>query len=296
MKALVLTGGSIKGAWAAGAIKAVLEAGFVPDIITGISVGALNGAYLTNDIAKQNDWILAGINLTDFWITRIKQPGDIFKKKSGARIALDILRKRFDGIVSVKPLWELVEDTIKVENLQRSPVKYFCGYVNIRTGEILYSNNHNETLCIDSIIASTAIPITMPLVNGIFADGGLRDNAPLKTAIDNGATEIIVIATLPETLDYYDGNLGNVMEYADRLMEIIVNNTLNDDLKEVERINGICRRWIPADSHTNAADKREIGIKVIRPATQIKISLDSFTEKDIARTIDEGYATAKANL
>ena len=296
MKALVLSGGSIKGAWQAGAIKAVLESGFVPDIITGISVGALNGAFLTNGIAKYSDWKLAAIYLCSFWLMNIRKPADIFTKKSGARIALDILRKKFDGIVSVKPLWELVENTINIENLQRSPVKYFCGYVNMRTGEILYSNNHNETLCIDSIIASTAIPITMPLVNGILADGGLRDNAPLKVAIDNGATEIIVIATLPEKLTYYDENLGDVMNYADRLMEIIVNNTLNDDLKEAERINGICRRWIPADSHTNAADKREIGIKVIRPAFQIQIALNNFNEKDIARTIEEGYTTAKASI
>ena len=47
MKALVLGGGSIKGAFQAGAVAEVLARGLEPGIITGISVGALNGAYLT---------------------------------------------------------------------------------------------------------------------------------------------------------------------------------------------------------------------------------------------------------
>jgi predicted acylesterase/phospholipase RssA len=42
-KALVLSGGSVKGAFQAGALKAVFETGYAPEIITGISVGSLNG-------------------------------------------------------------------------------------------------------------------------------------------------------------------------------------------------------------------------------------------------------------
>ena len=48
MKFLVLGGGSIKGAWQAGAIRAVLESGYQPDFITGISVGSINGPFLVN--------------------------------------------------------------------------------------------------------------------------------------------------------------------------------------------------------------------------------------------------------
>jgi predicted patatin/cPLA2 family phospholipase len=40
MNALVLSGGNIKGAYQAGIVSTLLQAGYVPEIATGISVGA----------------------------------------------------------------------------------------------------------------------------------------------------------------------------------------------------------------------------------------------------------------
>jgi NTE family protein len=45
-RALVLSGGGSKGAFEAGFIKALSEAGLHFDLITGTSIGALNGALL----------------------------------------------------------------------------------------------------------------------------------------------------------------------------------------------------------------------------------------------------------
>ncbi|WP_310590414.1 patatin-like phospholipase family protein [Dyadobacter sp. NIV53] len=53
MKALVLGGGSMKGAFQVGVIQAVLENGFEPEMIYGISVGALNATFLTNETGIQ---------------------------------------------------------------------------------------------------------------------------------------------------------------------------------------------------------------------------------------------------
>lgn len=50
--AFVLSGGVAKGAYEAGVLKGFAESGIVPDIIVGISAGALNGAYAANLIAK----------------------------------------------------------------------------------------------------------------------------------------------------------------------------------------------------------------------------------------------------
>lgn len=49
--ALVLSGGGFKGAYEAGAIKALAEAGIIPDVVVGISAGSLNGAYVSNLVA-----------------------------------------------------------------------------------------------------------------------------------------------------------------------------------------------------------------------------------------------------
>jgi len=59
-RALVLSGGSIKGAFQAGAIGHVLTK-FEPDLIVGTSVGSLNGGFLADraslsPAAPRVDW------------------------------------------------------------------------------------------------------------------------------------------------------------------------------------------------------------------------------------------------
>ena len=50
--AFVLGGGSIKGAWQIGAVNNVLDRGVYPDIVTGISVGNLNGNLLVSRVGE----------------------------------------------------------------------------------------------------------------------------------------------------------------------------------------------------------------------------------------------------
>ena len=45
-RAVVFSGGGAKGGYQIGAWKALREIGFAPDIVTGTSVGALNGALM----------------------------------------------------------------------------------------------------------------------------------------------------------------------------------------------------------------------------------------------------------
>ncbi len=47
--ALVLPGGGAKGAFQAGVLQVLREQGFTYDVISGISVGSLNGAMLATD-------------------------------------------------------------------------------------------------------------------------------------------------------------------------------------------------------------------------------------------------------
>lgn len=49
--ALVLTGGVAKGSYESGVLRALSEMEIVPDVIVGISAGAINGAFAANQIA-----------------------------------------------------------------------------------------------------------------------------------------------------------------------------------------------------------------------------------------------------
>ena len=69
MNALVLSGGNIKGAYQAGTVSTLLQAGYVPEIATGISVGALNAGYLAGlaPAGSSVDWPAVGRKLETFW-------------------------------------------------------------------------------------------------------------------------------------------------------------------------------------------------------------------------------------
>ena len=297
MKFLVLGGGSIKGAWQAGAIRAVLENGYKPDFITGISVGSVNGAHLVNGRNKEQ-WADLGIKLWDFWIENIKKPSDIAIKRKAISLIWQIIRNRFKGLTDSTPLWNIINKTVSYYNITNSPCKLAVGVVNINDGKIEYVEPHS-TNYLEYIYASAAIPIAFPvshIANQAFYDGGLRDSAPLKIAFDKGASEIVCIACHPKDLGGAEINTGNLMQLIERLQDIIVNNNINNDIDQAESINYLC----PADGSEKSDEphkgKRRIPLKIIRPETPINVSLDSFNSNDIRMMLESGYSSAKRSI
>jgi hypothetical protein len=53
VRAVVFSGGDSRGAAQAGALQVILEAGVVPDLFVGTSVGAINAAFLAADPADE---------------------------------------------------------------------------------------------------------------------------------------------------------------------------------------------------------------------------------------------------
>ncbi|MHA2033329.1 MAG: patatin-like phospholipase family protein, partial [Candidatus Kariarchaeaceae archaeon] len=138
-KALVLSGGSVKGAFQAGAVKAVLETGFAPEIITGISVGSLNGTFITNEVGrylreepgKKIDWSKIGQALYDFWREKITGPNSIVKKRNKIILFLQVVFNNFQGVTDSKPIDTFIDQTISMENINASGIELAVGTVNL---------------------------------------------------------------------------------------------------------------------------------------------------------------------
>src|SRR5687767_2941025 len=64
--ALALAGGNALGAYSAGAYEALHERGYLPDVVSGASVGAINGAIIAGNVPARRIeklrelWTLAG--------------------------------------------------------------------------------------------------------------------------------------------------------------------------------------------------------------------------------------------
>ncbi|MBP6385362.1 MAG: patatin-like phospholipase family protein [Pseudarcicella sp.] len=300
-KILVLAGGAVKGAFQAGVIKAVFESGFVPDAIYGVSAGSLNASFIINNIGLQkieNDGnfslLQAAVELNEFWKMRITSPDSLSLRRGTYDLGMSAIRRNFEGLLDVSPLRNILDDTIFIRNLKASHIDLKVGAVDIINGGIVYADPSYEHF-LDYIMASSAIPILMPVVNigghkkQAFMDGGLRDVAPIKKAIENGATEIICVACHTKEIEGGYFPYGNLLALVDRTMDIAVNECLNSDLDWAEFRN----ECLPEDGSPALTGilkgNQRIKLTIIRPTRPLMVDIQNFDIEDIERLLDTGY-------
>jgi NTE family protein len=278
--ALVLSGGSVKGAYQAGVIQGLYEQGFRPEIVTGISVGALNAAYLA---AHPGD----GKGLADFWRTKVTSPDAVVKKRGVIDLLYRILTKSWKGAVSTDPLVSLVRKELSpfLPVTINPEVATRVGAVNMRTGRIEYYSSVQPHF-LDAVIASTAEPIAMPtrrIGPDHYYDGGLRDIAPLKQAILLGATRIVAVLCQPETLGDWRAS-GDLLAIAGRVAGIVSHEIIENDIATCRKVN-----------QTLPPGKRHIDLHVIRPAEGFDVDVSKFTGREIHEMVDRGYLDGLAD-
>jgi NTE family protein len=296
MKALVLGGGSLKGAWQVGAIQAVLETGFKPDMIYGISAGALNAAFMVNEAGLQYqknqkiDWDLVNKKLMSFWMENITKPSDIGILKSKWSLGIDTLMSRFDGLLDTNPLHEKLKKYIDLTVLRRSPIAIKVGAVNINSGEMHYADPLEQHF-LDYLRASSSLPIIMPAIQiggdykNVYLDGGLREVVPIKKAIEDGANEIYAIATHPKKREMESINYRGLLSLIERIKDISVNQLENNDIDWAEHYNESIM------SVAGFSINKKIKLTVIRPDKTVHIKLTDFDLDTIKQIIKDGYTT-----
>jgi NTE family protein len=289
MKALVLGGGSMKGAFQVGAVKAVLEDGFEPDMIYGVSVGALNATYLVNEAGKhdlehgQINWPLVGRELMTFWIKHITQPQDVALLRSRVSLGFNTLMSRFDGLLDPSPLHNLIRRHTDAFILRNSPVKIKVGAVNITNGNIKFASPDDEYF-MDYVRASSSLPMLMPAVpigsrTDKYLDGGLRVVAPIHEAIRDGAREIILIACHASQLYTRENfNSRNLISLIERVKDVTVNQIVNNDID-----------WAEGYAERSVLRGDPIKLTIIRPEEPLQLDLQGFSSEDITRLILDGY-------
>ena len=302
-KAFVLSGGSIRGAFQAGAIAEILTSGsFIPEAIYGTSVGSLNGAFLADRAGRAiiagetPDWVTIGNELQHFWLKEINSFKKIGKTRNSLNLLYSIVFKKFDGFIDTLPLRKLVHKVIKRENLLKSPVDFYACSVDVATGEPLYAIAKDHPKILDYIIASTAIPMVMPLrvINSIpFVDGGIREVAPLQRAIKDGVEEIYCILCQPKELKRKKFNYKNALDLMDRLMSITTNETVNNDIDRCLEINDVINHMSQPITIGPMKGKRNIQLEVIRPPKPVELKLTTFTSDEIKKALEFGWSESQ---
>ncbi len=287
----------MKGAFQVGAAKAVLEDGFAPEMIYGVSVGALNATYLVNAAGQQEveekkaiDWPLVGRELMAFWIKNITQPQDVAMLRSRVSLGFSTLMSRFDGLLDPAPLHDLIRRSVDAFLLRECSVKIKVGAVNITHGNIVYASPDDEFF-MDYVRASSSLPLLMPPVPigstvEKFLDGGLRVVAPIHEAIRDGAKEIVLIACHSRQL-YARENFSsrNLVSLIERVKDVTVNQIVNNDIE-----------WAEGYAERSVLRGDPIKLTIIRPKEPLMLDLQKFNSEDITRLILDGYRTGIETL
>lgn len=196
---LALGGGGARGFAHLGVLKALKEKGVTPDVISGVSAGAIAGAFIASGM----------------------DPGEVFDLLKDQKI-FDISRIHFprDGFLYLSGLKKQLKRTIRYQNLEDLPMPLIVAATNLNSGRVEY---FSKGPLADIILASSSIPIVFSPVdlNGSrYVDGGLIDNLPIRPLQGKVQTLIGVnISPLHE-----EEEVGNMIQVAKRVFNIGVHS------------------------------------------------------------------------
>ncbi len=170
---LVLSGGGARGFAHLGIAEALREKGIVPDIISGVSAGAIAGAFLA-----------AG-----------KSPRDTFDilKKEGL-YKLTKIQIPHNGLMRLDGLLKMICSEIPYERIEDLPIPFYAGTANLTNGEMEYRNSGPLGI---TVLASSSIPVLfspVELDDCSYADGGLLDNIPVEPLV--GQCHKIIVSNI----------------------------------------------------------------------------------------------------
>jgi NTE family protein len=192
--ALILQGGAALGAYEAGVLRALVESGRRPDIVTGCSIGALMAAIL---IGSRGDPVET---LRDMW-HRFAMPVNPFLPNVFARsmpmpdgrniyrpnpvwFALPTLATHmYEGA----PLEAALNEWVDFDKLNASPTEVIVTAVEVKSGALTEFSSHRDGLTARHVVASASLPPVFPATaidGGEYWDGGLIASTPLRPAIN----------------------------------------------------------------------------------------------------------------
>ena len=309
---LVLTGGGARGGYQVGVLKAVheiLDSKAMPfDVITGISVGALNAAALGS---RAKDFDHATTALEMFW--RGLTTKNVFDPRvrrifmTGLKLILSTLMPKKvacppQSLLDNNPLKDALKNNINFDAISEAvrdgdihaisvtASGYDSGYATTffdtltpdKEWHRVRREGLRQPISINEIMASSALPLLFPakkIGNEYFGDGALRQTSPLAPAIHLGSDRLFIIGTrdnTPEPHIVTDDmgeypSLGDLSGYA---LDTIFHDSLEADIERLERLNGLV-------SHLNQKEQkltelRPIEAFSINPSRSLRIVARDF--------------------
>ena len=287
-KALVLAGGGARGSYQVGVWRALMELDWHPQIITGTSVGGLNGAMFVLDLYE---------TARDMWLTiRSRDVMELPKENADLSALHQFLRRVVkEGGMDVTPLEEIVERVLDEDALRAAPIRFGIVTVEqrgLRPRELTLEDIPAGQVR-DYLMASAACfpALRARQIDGVkFLDGGYSDNMPTGLAKTMGAEELVCVdlegvgitrpnlTGLPTTMIRSYWELGDILHFdpdtAKRNMEL----GYYDTLRAFGRIRG-CAYAVDSGADSSAdAEAFRAAFDAVQKEVREKYPLEAAAE------------------
>jgi NTE family protein len=278
---LILSGGGARGAYEVGILEYIFNEfadarGNAPkvDLISGTSVGAVNGAFVASAIGEMPD---AMKHLVSIW-TDLELPQVLgFGLRQAAGLYRVLLGGAGEarGVFDPAPLSLLVGRAVRWRQLRRNirsgllrgltvstthvgtgqPVIFVdvAPGVGIPEGLGLHALVRRAKIGQHHVLASAAIPLIFPPVeigDEIHCDGGLRLNTPMGPSVHLGMNRLLVVGLSTPHTDgrraVQDGKYPGATYMLGKVLNAFLLDHVNTDLLEVQRINDFLKDGIHA--------------------------------------------------
>jgi NTE family protein len=300
--AFVFSGGGARAAYQVGVLQAVAE--LAPEleipIVTGVSAGAINSAFLA---AHPGPFPKAVEDLRQEWerltVDRVYGIQPLRIGRALLRWGFNMLLRRhtaptaFKGLMSTEPLRQFLSECMDFGGIGRNiaagrlraaalsatcyntgqTVTFVQGGAEVPLWERHMRLAVRSVITVDHLLASAAIPLVFPAVRlgvAFYGDGSVRQTAPLSPAIHLGARRILAVAMrarepavacAPDDADY-----PLAAEVFGLLLHSVFIDSLDADVERLRRINSLLHA-VPAEHAPEGV--RPIDLFVLRPSRDL---------------------------
>jgi NTE family protein len=200
-RALILGGGGARGSYQAGMLlELVGNQGLDFSILRGVSVGALNAAFLAQaPLGSSPEESISNLKaqveaLHKLWSQDVQGNYSIYAERPGGFAGLAV---GADSLYTVEPLRRLIGERISLERLRSSGRDFAVGTVSLVSGQYLEWKPEDDNF-LEKLVASASIPVVFPYVdtgNDVLVDGGARRITPLSLVFKANPDEIYALLT-----------------------------------------------------------------------------------------------------
>jgi len=303
--AIVMSGGGARAAYQVGFLSAIAEAvpDFRPQIVTGVSAGAINAAFLgarrgtfghlCGDLAalwrglRAEDVMDASATsmtrLAVEWGLRLATGGRYRGRGARSLIdtgplrrflmgALDTQDGRLPGIGEKIAAGELDALALTASSYTSGGTVTFCQGRSVVDWERPNRRSRQVELNVEHVMASSALPLFFPAIrldDGWYGDGGIRLTAPLSPAVHLGAERILAISTRTSNPVFAtagpDAPYPPPSQIGSSLMNAVFLDQFDGDALNLATLNGLVAR-LPEEQR---GPLRPIELQVFRPSQDL---------------------------